>query len=122
ILRVEKSIDLPGGSGLVHEPALGRILVGDGRLATLNEGQAWELTLIDSVDERAGRPAGIRDASIDRLFTLDVMASAGDELITLDNGRHQLTMFYLHEKEIEPVMSWPVFEDGSYPYGSAEMD
>jgi hypothetical protein len=117
VLRVAESLKLPGGSSLVSDAVLGLMLVDNDRVLRLTRGAPWELRLIDSIDSRVGRPSGVREATIHRLFVTDATGDGQDDVIFSDDRRHQLTLLTRGEKKLEPLLSWPVFEDQAYPYG-----
>ncbi|HWB13071.1 MAG TPA: hypothetical protein VG826_27855 [Pirellulales bacterium] len=120
ILREAESFRLPGGQNVVDDPLLGLILVDQDRLVRLSRGRPWELKLLDSLDSRVGRPSGVKEATIHRILTTDLTGDGIDEVILCDDRRHQLTMLERTETKLEPRLSWPVFEDQTYPYGGTQ--
>jgi hypothetical protein len=117
ILREADSIKLPGGAQLVRDPLLGTMLVDQDRLIRLSRGQPWELKLLDSLDSRVGRPSGVKEATIHRILATDLDGDGIDEIVLCDDRRHQLTMLGRTDSGLKPRISWPVFEDQTYPYG-----
>jgi hypothetical protein len=120
ILREAESFRLPGGQNVVNDPLLGLILVDQDRLVRLSRGSPWELKLLDSLDSRVGRPSGVKEATIHRILTTDLTGDGIDEVILCDDRRHQLTVLERTETKLEPRLSWPVFEDQTYPYGGTQ--
>ncbi len=118
ILRAEERFALPGGSRLADDPHLGLLLYGDDQIVRLAPGEPWHLALAESIDSRVGRPTGVREATIHRLFTADLTGDGRQEVLFSDDRRHQLTALALTDEGLEPIISWQVFEDRSYPYGA----
>ncbi len=119
IPRAEDRFALPGGSGLVEDPHLGLLLHSDDQVVRLAPGEPWHLALVESIDSRVGRPTGVREATIHRIFTTDLTGDGRNEVIFSDDRRHQLTALKLTGTGLEAMISWQVFEDLSYPYGMA---
>lgn len=122
ILREAESVRLPGGATVVDDPLLGLMLVDQDRLVRLSRGRPWELKLLDSLDSRVGRPSGVKEATIHRMMTADLNGDGVDEVVLCDDRRHQLTVLERTETKLEPRLSWPVFEDQTYPYGRTQHD
>ncbi len=120
ILREAESVRLPGGQSIVEDPLLGLMLVDQDRLVRLSRGRPWELKLLDSLDSRVGRPSGIKEATIHRVLTTDLTGDGVDEVVLCDDRRHQLTVLERTDTKLEPRLSWPVFEDQTYPYGGTQ--
>jgi hypothetical protein len=120
ILREAESVRLPGGANVIDDPLLGLMLVDQDRLVRLSRGRPWELKLLDSLDSRVGRPSGVKEATIHRIMTTDLTGDGVDEVILCDDRRHQLTALERTETKLEPRLSWPVFEDQTYPYGGTQ--
>jgi hypothetical protein len=93
------------------------VLIDTDRIVRLSKGRPNELKLLDSIDSRVGRPSGVKEATIHRFFTTDVNGDGQDEVILCDDRRHQLTVLVRTDKQLKPALSWPVFEDQTYPYG-----
>ncbi|HEX4130506.1 MAG TPA: hypothetical protein VHZ24_10705 [Pirellulales bacterium] len=117
VLRVGESIKPPHGTALRNDPVLGLVLIDTDRIVRLSKGRPNELKLLDSIDSRVGRPSGVKEATIHRFFTTDVNGDGQDEVILCDDRRHQLTVLVRTDKQLKPALSWPVFEDQTYPYG-----
>ncbi|NBC11304.1 MAG: hypothetical protein GVY24_06140 [Planctomycetes bacterium] len=133
ILRVSQTYRVPGGQDLIRawDPAVGLLLIGRDGLTRLSEGSSRKLELAQSIDSREGRPSGVREATIHRLFANDVTGAGHEQLILVDDLRHQLTLLDAVKPEsedeadddnetatrLEATLSWPVFEDAKYPYG-----
>ncbi|HET6881225.1 MAG TPA: hypothetical protein VFI31_13780 [Pirellulales bacterium] len=120
ILREAESVRLPGGTTVIDDPLLGLLLVDQDRLVRLSRGRPWELKLLDSLDSRVGRPSGVKEATIHRIMTADLTGDGVDEVVLCDDRRHQLTVLERTETKLEPRLSWPVFEDQTYPYGGTQ--
>lgn len=120
ILREAETLRLPGGARLAHDPVLGILLIEQDRLIRLSRGRAWELKLLDSIDSRVGRPSGVKEATIHRMMTSDLDGDGIDEVILSDDRRHQLTVLARTDEGLKSQLSWPVFEDQTYPYGGRQ--
>ncbi len=120
ILREAESTRLHSGEGVVLDPLLGLMLVDKDRVVRFSRGQPWELKLIDSLDSRVGRPSGVKEATIHRVMATDVTGDGIDDVVLSDDHRHQLTVLARTEEGLKPLLSWPVFEDKTYPYGGVE--
>lgn len=137
ILRVAASIKPPAGLGISLDPVLGLMLADQDRLVRVSSGQPWELALRDSLDGRVGRPSGVKEATIHRVLTTDVTGDGQDDVVLCDDLKHHLTVLGRNEKgpsggekaasekgtgenRLEPLLSWPVFEDRTYPYGGQQ--
>lgn len=120
ILRETESVRLPGGQNVIDDPLLGLMLVDQDRLLRLTRGRPWELKLIESLDSRVGRPSGVKEATIHRIMTTDLTGDGVDEVVLCDDRRHQLTALERTDAKLEPRLSWPVFEDQTYPYGGTQ--
>lgn len=117
VLRVVESIKLPGGTALLSDNVLGMMLIDNDRVLRLTRGEPWELKLIDSIDSRVGRPSGVREATIHRMFITDATGDGQEDVIFSDDRRHQLSLLVRTDKELKSELSWPVFENQAYPYG-----
>lgn len=120
ILRVASSIKPPAGLGITLDPVLGLMLADQDRLVRVSSGRPWELSLRDSLDGRVGRPSGVKEATIHRVLTADVTGDGQDDVVLCDDLKHQLTVLGRGEKGLEPLLSWTVFEDRTYPYGGQQ--
>ncbi len=120
ILREAESTRITSGSGLTFDPLLGLILLDQDRVIRLSRGQPWELKLVDTLDSRVGKPSGVKEATIHRIMTADLTGDHVDEVILCDDHRHQLTVLERTEDKLKSVLSWPVFEDQTYPYGGVQ--
>lgn len=118
VMRVRQTVKLPGGTALSMDPVLGLLLADRERLISLRPGRAPELVLEESIDSRAGRPSGVREATIHRVFTADLTGDGREEVVLVDDFRHQLTVMSRRDGELVPLASWTVYEDKAYPYGS----
>lgn len=114
--RAVKRIKVSEGVALVRDPVLGFVLVDRDRVTRLSEGRPLELKLVDMVDERVGRAEGIRKTNLNRLGTTDVDGDGHDELILYDDLKHRLTVVADVDGKLQPRISWPVFDDKTYPY------
>ena len=122
VMRVAESFDAPGGATLFEDPVVGLILANGSGMVRLSAGRPRTLELQDSIDSRVGRPSGIREATIHRIATTDVDGDGSDEVVMSDDRRHQLTVLRRTDEGLEPMISWPVYEDAAYPYGSTEEE
>lgn len=112
---VEK-VKLTSGTGLLHDPVLGMLLLGQDRVTHLSEGRSRELKLVDVIDERVGRSGGVRKTRFHRLSTTDIDRDGYDDLVLYDQLQHRLTVLGDQEGSLAPKISWPVFDDKVYPY------
>jgi len=119
IMRVTDSVEVPGGKRLLPDPVLGLLLIDSDQVVRLSEGRARELEMVASIDSRVGRPSGVREATIHRMWTLDITGDGRRELLHSDDQRHELTALRRDGETMQPLISWPVFEDDAYPYGGA---
>ncbi|MAE67162.1 MAG: hypothetical protein CMJ18_23115, partial [Phycisphaeraceae bacterium] len=120
LVRMTHSIRIWGGSGIVHDPVLGIVLVAQDRVSCLRDGRPIRLELIDSIDQRVGRPSGLKKANIHRIGATDLTGNGRDEVLLYDHRRHHLTVLRATADGLKPAISWPVFEDRKYPYGGDE--
>lgn len=120
ILRETESIRISGGAGIVLDPVIGLVLLDQDRMVRLSQGRPWELKLVDSLDSRVGKPSGVKEATIHRIMTADLTGDHVDEVILCDDHRHQLTMLERTDDKLNSALSWPVFEDQTYPYGGVQ--
>lgn len=120
ILREAESTRIAGGAAVVFDPLLGLVLLDQDRIARLSRGQPWELKLVDSIDSRVGKPSGVKEATIHRILTADLTGDHVDEVVLCDDHRHQLTVLERTEDKLKSALSWPVFEDKTYPYGGVQ--
>lgn len=119
VLRVDATTRLDGkGRSLVQDDALGLLMKTTDGITRLAEGQPRELEVAQSLDARAGRPEGVRDATVHRVMSVDLDGDGRVDALLADDVRHQLTAMSMSgEGQLAPMMSWPVFEDIAYPYG-----
>lgn len=115
--RVTQSIKINGGLDLIDDPVLGHMLLDHHRVIRLSEGRSRTLQLVETIDKRTGHPSGAAEATIHRIGTAQITGNARDEVILFDDRRHQLTVLSDRDGELEPEISWPIFEDKRYPYG-----
>lgn len=120
IPRVTDSVKINGGLAIRNDPALGLMVIEQDRITRVSRGSPWELKLIESLDGRIGRPSGVKEATIHRLLTTDVDGDNALDVVLCDDIRHQLTVLSRTEQGLKPLISWPVFEDRTYPYGGVE--
>ena len=109
-------IKVDRGDELVADPVLGMLLVGHNRITHLSPGQPNQLQLVDVADQRIGRSRGIKKTNLHRLATVDLDRSGLDELVIFDDLEHRLTVVGCESGPINPLISWPVFDDKRYPY------
>ncbi len=116
--QVSESVKVIEGSALVNEPVLGVVLVDHNRIIHLSEGRPHELKLIDAVDKRVGRSGGVRETKFHRLDSTDVDGDGVLDLVVYDDMEHRITVMADDGGTLKPKISWPVFDDKVYPYGS----
>ncbi|MCI0650622.1 MAG: VCBS repeat-containing protein [Planctomycetes bacterium] len=117
ILRVTESYKLSGGTAITRDEALGLIVSDTERLTQLSHGRRWELRLLDSIDSRVGRPSGVKESTIHRVFVSELTGDDQEDVLICDDRRHQLSLLARTEEGLKSVFTWPVFEDLRYPYG-----
>ncbi|MDX1681606.1 MAG: VCBS repeat-containing protein [Phycisphaeraceae bacterium] len=122
LAQIDQTWPLPGGQALHDDPVLGLVLAGPHGPVRLSAGAPRELQLHQSIDPEAGRAAGVREPATHRIATLDLDGNGSDELIAADDQHHQLTAFSVEDGELTPMLSWPVYEDRTYPYGGGVGD
>ncbi len=122
ILRVAETIDLPGGTSLRRDPVLGMTLAGPDRVVWLSPGRPRKLKLLQTIESDIGRPGAVtsEDASIHRIHCTDLDGDGRDEVLLHDDQRHQIVALQHDSKGLQPLITWPVFEDKAYPYGYGE--
>jgi hypothetical protein len=119
-----ETVKLAAGTGLLRDPVLGMLLIGQDRLTQLREGRSRELKLIDVIDESVGREGGVRKTRFHRLSTTDIDRDGYDDLVLYDELQHRLTVLGLDPEKhgrngasvLHPKIAWPVFDDKVYPY------
>jgi len=134
-------VKLADGTGLLHDPVLGMLLLGQDRVTHLSEGRSRELRLVDVIDERVGRAGGVRKTRFHRLSTTDIDRDGYDDLVLYDQLQHRLTVLgdgvsgkgvsgtafsgngvsgkgadCEGDGSLQPKIAWPVFDDKVYPY------
>ncbi len=123
--RSVEKVKLVEGTGLLRDPVLGMLLLGQDRVTHLGEGRSHELRLVEVIDERVGREGGVRKTRFHRLSTTDIDRDGYDDLILCDQLQHRLTVLGTDvsadvsrsaDGTLKPKISWPVFDDKVYPY------
>ncbi len=120
VMRETESIRISGGAGIALDPVIGLVLLDQDRVVRLSRGRPWELKLVDSLDSRVGKASGVKEATIHRIMTADLTGDHVDEVILCDDHRHQLTLLERTDDKLKSALSWPVFEDQTYPYGGVQ--
>ena len=115
VLRLQESLDLPGGRSLVIDPHLGMVLERDQSLVRLYDGRPWEL-LVRQVIDYKGQGEGDDEGGIHRIASADITGDGRRELLAFDDTQHRITI-YDPSQEFAPLWSWQVFTDTRYPYG-----
>lgn len=118
IAQVTRSIKMEGGLSLVADSVLGLMVVDHNRLVHLSEGRPAQIKLIESLDSRVGRASGVKEATIHRLDTADVLGDGRQEVLLFDDRRHHMTVLAQCGGKLKPQIAWPVFEDRRYPYSN----
>ncbi|MEQ9453591.1 MAG: hypothetical protein RLN76_03215 [Phycisphaeraceae bacterium] len=123
VLRVVSTTRTNRGRSLIDDLTLGLIMPDQAGVTRLAEGRPLQLDANQSIDARAGRPAGTSNATVHRVLTTDVTGDNADDLILADDVRHQITLMTPNDDhQLAPDLSWPVFEDKTYPYGGTSDD
>lgn len=112
----ESLLPLGGGAALVRDPVLGIVLVAQNRLLSMSPGPQRELQLLDVIDTRIARTAGVKEIGIHRVHTIDIDRDGHEEILVFDDARHRVTALGNDGGTLQPRISWPVFEDKKYPY------
>ncbi len=115
--QVVASIRVSEGTALVDDPELGMVLLGPDRVTHLREGRAQKLKLVETLDERIGRPGGVRKTKCHRLGVVDLDGNGHDDLLLYDDLAHRITALADRDGALRPMISWLVFDDKTYPYG-----
>jgi len=123
IPRVTESIELGGGTDLGRDPVLGLMFAGGDQVVRLTPGRSHKLKLLQTIQSSIGRPGAVtnKDASIHRVGSVDLDGDGRDEVLLLDDQRHQIIALRPTEKGMQPLITWPVFEDKAYPYGYSQQ-
>ena len=114
--RSIERVKLAGGTGLLRDPVLGMLLLGQDRLTHLSEGRSRELKLVDVIDERVGRVGGVKKTRFHRLSSTDIDRDGYDDLVLYDQLLHRLTVLGDQNGKLVPIIAWPIFDDKIYPY------
>jgi hypothetical protein len=118
VLNIDASYRVEGGRKLRLDPRLSLLMTTPTGLTRLAPGQPLSLEAVQSIDARSGRPAGVSEATVHRVLSVDIEGDGQTEAILADDLRHQLTVMYRDKDgKLIPMISWPVFEDETYPYG-----
>jgi hypothetical protein len=117
IPRLKDTVKMNGGLALVQDAVLGLMLVSNDQAIQLDSGRPDELKLLESFDGRIDRRSGVKQATIHRLDCLDLDGDGVQEVLLIDDRRHQLTVLSQQDVKLISQISWPVFEDKEYPYG-----
>ncbi len=119
--RLSRSVErvkLADGTGLLRDPVLGMLLLGQDRVTHLSEGRSRELKLVDVIDERVGRAGGVRKTRFHQLSSTDIDRDGYDDLVLYDQLQHRLTVLGNQNGKLAPKIAWPVFDDKIYPYSN----
>jgi hypothetical protein len=118
IQRIVATYETPGGSAMMRDPLIGLVLISDGRIVRLAEGQPLELQLLETIDSTVGRPGvAPSDTAIHRVRCVDITGDGADEVLLIDDQRHRITALWRKDDQLQPLASWSVFDDSAYPYG-----
>ncbi|TVR11301.1 MAG: VCBS repeat-containing protein [Planctomycetota bacterium] len=115
VLRLQESVDLPGGRSLVTDPHLDLVLEREQSLVRLHAGQPWELQMRHVIDYE-GKGENEDEGGIYRIRGIDVTGDGRRELLAFDDAQHRVTV-YDPAQDFIPLWSWQVFTDEHYPYG-----
>ena len=116
--RSVEKVKLATGTGLLRDPVLGMLLLGQDRVTHLSQGRSRELKLVDVIDERIGRAGGVKKTRFHRLSTTDIDRDGYDDLVLYDQLQHRLTVLGKQKDTLVPKIAWPVFDDKIYPYSN----
>lgn len=118
--RSVERIKVAAGQGLLKDPVLGMLLIGNDRITHLSEGNRNELRLVEVIDERVAASGGVKKTRFHRLSTTDIDRDGYEDLLLYDELQHRLTALGetpgQADGELAPKISWPVFDDKVYPY------
>ncbi len=114
--RSIERVKLAGGTGLLRDPVLGMLLLGQDRLTHLSKGRSRELKLVNVIDERVGRVGGVKKTRFHRLSSTDIDRDGYDDLVLYDQLQHRLTVLGDQNGKLVPKIAWPIFDDKIYPY------
>jgi hypothetical protein len=107
---------------MIRDPLLGLVLINADRIIRLAEGEPLELQLLETIDSTIGRPGvAPSDTAIHRVRCVDITGDGADEVLLIDDQRHRITALERNGDQLQPLLSWPVFEDSAYPYGMGDQ-
>ena len=121
VMRVSASWAAPGGIALRQDPVLGLILLSNDTLTVLKPGSRGELTLIQSLDNPMERALAASESEVSRVMTTDVTGDGREDVLILDDQRHEVMVLRDKDGLLAPLASWRIFDDHSYPYGGGGM-
>jgi hypothetical protein len=122
VFRSTKRLEIPPSQGLYQDPLLGLFLLRSDKIERLTHGSPWKLELIESVDGRITRSSGTKENTIHRFQTADISDSDSNELLLFNDQTATLSSMKLQDGKFQPLVSWQVFENSSYPYGNNSRD
>lgn len=122
IFRSLKRSTIAPSQGLTQDSVLGLFLLRADKIERLSDGTPWELELKESLDGRVARLSGIRENTIHRIQAIDITGDGTDDLLLFDDQKATLSVMRYTPEGMKPLISWQVFEDESYPYGSRRQE
>lgn len=118
--RIAESYRSSGGRSLMEDPVLGLILIDAEKITRLAPGKTAELVLVDSFDARDSRPDGNNESGFSRIATVELTRKNRQDVLLINDVKHEVTLLQANEKGFKPLMTWQVFDDSSYPYGGGQ--
>lgn len=122
VFRSQKRRTISPSQSLSSDATLGLFLIRSESIERLTDGAAYDLDLKESMDGRVSRLSGIRENTIHRIQAIDITGDGRDDLLLFDDQKATLSVLHYTEEGMQPLISWQVFEDESYPYGSRRKE
>ena len=115
--QAAERVKIGDGIQLKSDTVLGFLLLDHDRITQLSEGRPYELKLVEAIDKRVARAGGVRETKFHRLGAADIDGDGYDDLLLFDELEHRITVLADKQGQLQPKISWPVFDDKVYPYG-----
>ena len=116
LMKEDTFYEVLAANSISNDPYLGILLGNTKFINAVTNGKPLEFKLKNSINEKLGLPAGVKNAKINHFHILDVAGTARKELINVDFNRRQLTLIDISKREPVSLASWKVYDDGKYPY------
>ncbi len=120
VAAVTNRVKVREGIGLVRDAHLGMMLVGRESLIRASAGRPDGLEQAEALDRRLTRSSSDRKSTCHRFLIADIDLDGKEDLILCDDAKHKLTAVSLENETMRSFISWPIFEDLTYPYSDYE--